>query len=254
MRRGKAGNKGQHSINLAALPSVLAARSGRLGFNTKFLIEMGGETGLPGPTAICAFEREALPADVLIASDGPRLSAARPTVFLGSRGAVDFDLSLNLRERARHSGNGGGLLRNAAVVRAHALASMVDAGGSITAPELPPPPIQAAVRRALDGLEVGGPPGYRAVDEGWGEPGLSLVERVLGWNSFDILALKSGNPDKPVNTIPPTAMACCQLRFIIGTDWENIGAHLRRHRDRHGLENIAINVDRGAPHHAARPG
>ncbi len=38
--RGAADNKGQHSINLAALAAVLATR-GRLGFNAKFLIETG---------------------------------------------------------------------------------------------------------------------------------------------------------------------------------------------------------------------
>ena len=42
--RGTADNKGQHSINIAALAAVLAGR-GRLGFNAKFLIEMGEEMG-----------------------------------------------------------------------------------------------------------------------------------------------------------------------------------------------------------------
>ena len=35
--RGTADNKGQHSINIAALAQVLAAREGRLGFNVKWL-------------------------------------------------------------------------------------------------------------------------------------------------------------------------------------------------------------------------
>jgi len=39
--RGTADNKGQHSINLAALRAVREARGGKLGFNAKFLIEMG---------------------------------------------------------------------------------------------------------------------------------------------------------------------------------------------------------------------
>ena len=45
--RGTADNKGQHTINLAALGQVLAAR-GRLGFNAKLLLEMGEEVGSPG--------------------------------------------------------------------------------------------------------------------------------------------------------------------------------------------------------------
>src|SRR5699024_1699740 len=42
--RGTADNKGQHTINIAALEAVIAAR-GRLGFNCKLLIETGEEIG-----------------------------------------------------------------------------------------------------------------------------------------------------------------------------------------------------------------
>ena len=45
--RGTADNKGQHTINMAALDCVLQTR-GRLGFNAKFLIETGEEIGSPG--------------------------------------------------------------------------------------------------------------------------------------------------------------------------------------------------------------
>src|SRR5688572_15227199 len=50
--RGTADNKGQHSINVAALAAVLAER-GRLGFNAKVLIEMGEEVGSRGLRELC---------------------------------------------------------------------------------------------------------------------------------------------------------------------------------------------------------
>lgn len=87
-------------------------RGGKLGYNVKMIVEMGEEMGSPGLHAICEQLRDELRADVLIASDGPRLAAQRPTVFLGSRGLVNFKLSLNLRDGGHHSGNWGGLLRN----------------------------------------------------------------------------------------------------------------------------------------------
>src|SRR5262245_13448126 len=46
--RGSADNKGQHSVNIAALQAVQAARGGRLGFNVVWLVETGEETGSPG--------------------------------------------------------------------------------------------------------------------------------------------------------------------------------------------------------------
>jgi acetylornithine deacetylase/succinyl-diaminopimelate desuccinylase-like protein len=46
--RGTADNKGQHTINMAALDAVRRERGGRLGFNAKFMIEMGEEAGSKG--------------------------------------------------------------------------------------------------------------------------------------------------------------------------------------------------------------
>ncbi len=84
--RGVVDNKGQHAINMTALRAVLTTR-GRLGFNAKYLIEMGEETGSPGLREVCTLYKDRLRADMLVASDGPRLSLSRPTLFLG-RGAA----------------------------------------------------------------------------------------------------------------------------------------------------------------------
>ncbi|MEO7761891.1 MAG: M20 family metallopeptidase, partial [Casimicrobiaceae bacterium] len=229
--RGTADNKGQHSINIAALTQVIEARGGKLGFNVKLLIEMGEETGSPGLREIAASLKEELASDVLIASDGPRLTAQQPTIFLGSRGIVDFDLHVNLREGGHHSGNWGGLLRNPAITLANAIASMIDAQGKLLVEGLRPPPVSSVVSAAIRDLDVGGGPNDPVVDRDWGEPGLTPAERVFGWNALEVLALKSGNPDNPVNAIPPTARAHCQLRFVVGTDWQNAEKHIRAHLD-----------------------
>ena len=57
--RGTADNKGQHAINMAALEMVLAER-GRLGFNSKLLIETGEEIGSPGLDEFCAAHKDRL--------------------------------------------------------------------------------------------------------------------------------------------------------------------------------------------------
>lgn len=240
--RGTADNKGQHSINLEALRQVIAARGGKLGFNTIWLIETGEEAGSPGLAAFCEAQREALSADVFIASDGPRLSAQRPTLFMGSRGAVNFELKLRARERGYHSGNWGGLLANPAIVLAHAIATLVDARGRIAVPGLRPPPIPEAVAAALADLEVGGGEDDPRIDAHWGEPGLTAPEKVFGWNSLDVLTFGAGDPAKPVNAIPPEASAWCQLRFVVGTDWRALETHVREHLRAGGFDGIEVRV------------
>lgn len=235
--RGTADNKGQHSINLAALAAVLAER-GRLGFNLRVLIEAGEEKGSPGLREICNQEKDdGLKADLFIASDGPRLRPDRPTIFLGARGVKSIDLSLSLREGSHHSGNWGGLLANPGIILAHALATITDERGSIQVPEWRPP-LPDAVRKALAAIEMENAPGGPEIDTEWGEPGLTPSERVFGWNSFEVLAFTTGNPDAPVNAIPPDARAYCQLRYVVGTNEADIVPALRRHLERTGFPMI----------------
>jgi acetylornithine deacetylase/succinyl-diaminopimelate desuccinylase-like protein len=238
--RGTADNKGQHSINIAALAQVLAVRGGRLGFNVKWLLETGEETGSPGLAEFCRAQQTLLAADVLIASDGPRLRRDRATVFLGSRGVANFDLSLNLREGAHHSGNWGGLLRNPGTVLANAIASLVDGRGSIRVAALRPAGIPDNVRAALQGLQFGGDPGDPTVDADWGEPGLSPAERVIAWNTLEVLAYRTGNPDFPVNAIPATAHAHMHMRFVVGTDITGLRQHVRAHLDAAGFGDVQV--------------
>jgi acetylornithine deacetylase/succinyl-diaminopimelate desuccinylase-like protein len=239
--RGIADNKGQHTINMEAMRSVIATR-GKLGFNAKYLVEMGEETGSPGLREICTEHREAMKADVMIASDGPRLGADRPTVFLGNRGCINFDLTIDARAGAFHSGNWGGLLSNPGIQLAHALATIVSPTGQIRIPEWVPSELPASVRRVLADCEVDGGSDGPGVDPWWGEPGLRPVERVVGWSSFEVLAFKTGNPQTPVNAIPPRAWARCHLRFVVGVDPEQIVPALRRHLDRHALGMVKIAV------------
>ncbi|MEM7567241.1 MAG: M20 family metallopeptidase [Pseudomonadota bacterium] len=242
--RGTADNKSQHLINLSALEAVLATR-GRLGFNVRIVIEMSEETGSSGLAEFFEANRERLAADVLIASDGPRLQPDTPTLFMGSRGGVSFDLTVSLREGAHHSGNWGGLLADPAMILAHALTTICDRRGQILIPEWRPTSLTDAIREALRDLpieEADGP----AIDEDWGEADLTPAERAYGWNSFAVLAQTSGEPAAPVNAISAEARAACQLRYVVGTDPDDILPALRRHLDAEGFATVEITPhDRG---------
>jgi acetylornithine deacetylase/succinyl-diaminopimelate desuccinylase-like protein len=241
--RGTADNKGQHSVNMAALETVIAER-GKLGFNAKFMLETGEEMSSPGLKAFCETHRERLKADVLIASDGPRLAAKRPTLYLGSRGCLNLNLSIDLREGAHHSGNWGGLLANPGIVLAHALASIVTREGKVLVRALLPESIPVSVKKALVDCTPEPEEGEPDIDAWWGEPGLSAAEKVYAWNTFEILAFRTGNPDNPVNAIPGKATATCQIRFVAGSDPDSFIPILRRHLDAHGFEAVQIGMAR----------
>lgn len=242
--RGTADNKGQHTINLAAFDTVMKARGGKLGFNLKVLLETGEEVGSPGLKAFCESQKEKLRADVLIASDGPRLQPNQPTLYMGTRGAMNFEMTADFRAGGHHSGNWGGLISNPGIVLAHAIASITDARGSIRVPEWRPTTLTPSVRRALEDLVISGGEDGPDVEPDWGEAELTPAERVFGWCSFEVLAFVTGNPERPVNAIPPNAKAFCQLRFVVGIDPREILPALRRHLDRLGFERVSIKASR----------
>ena len=237
--RGTADNKGQHLINLMALECVLGAR-GKLGFNATMIYEMAEETGSPGLLEFCEDNQDMLAADLLIASDGPRMLPDVPLVFLGARGAINFSLVVDLRDGAHHSGNWGGLLADPAVILANALTAICDQQGQIRIPEWYPSSLTPDIRALIADLPL---PVGPQVDPDWGEKSITPQERVYGWNSFAVLAMESGVPSAPVNAISGRAKAVCQLRFVTGTDADDILPALRRHLDAKGFDRVSIELE-----------
>lgn len=236
--RGSADNKGQHTINFAALSLVLKAKKGQLGFNCKVLFEMGEEIASPGLAEIVKKYQQRLAADILIASDGPRLSLDQPTLFLGSRGCLNFKLSIHARDKDYHSGNWGGLLSNPAIELVNAIALLVDKKGCIQYTDLKPQPLSAELKAIFRNIPYIPQIDDPIIDLSWGEPDLSITEQLFGWNNLEILSFTAGNPEKTINAIPKKAEAICQLRFVVGSDSENFELNIRKILDNNGFSKV----------------
>lgn len=248
--RGTADNKGQHTINFAAMKAVLSLR-GHLGFNVIALIEMGEERGSPGLREFCTEHADLFKADLFIASDGPRIAPDAPTMFMGSRGVCNFVMRLDAHAGAHHSGNWGGLLTNPGVVLSHALASMIDRNGKILIEGWRKSTMPNSVRAAIAKLHVGGGENAPQINPNWGEPDLTPEERVFASNTFEIRAFQTGNPASPANAIPAYAIAYGHLRYVVGTDPTELLPQLRAHLDAHGFHDIVISPERD-PMYATR--
>jgi acetylornithine deacetylase/succinyl-diaminopimelate desuccinylase-like protein len=149
-------------------------------------------------------------------------------------------MRLNLHAGAHHSGNWGGLLTNPGVVMAHALASMIDRNGKILVEGWRNTTLSSSVRAAIAKLKVGGGENSPKINPNWGEPGMTLEERVFGSNTFEVRAFETGNPQFPANAIPSSAVAFGHLRYVVGTQPEQLMPMLRVHLARHGFEDIVI--------------
>jgi acetylornithine deacetylase/succinyl-diaminopimelate desuccinylase-like protein len=225
---------------MSALAMVREARGGKLGFNAKFIIETGEEIGSPDLRKVCEGLREELKADLFLASDGPRLSAELPTIFLGCRGGLRIHLDVNLRDGGHHSGNWGGVLANAATILSGAIASLVNEKGQMQLEAFKPPRISNAIRAVLADVKVEPSADEPALSPNWGEEGLSPAERLYAWNTLEVLAMSSGNIASPANAIPGEAHAVLQLRFVVGTKIEAVVDAVRTHLQANGFAMVEV--------------
>ncbi len=170
---------------------------------------------------------------------------------MGSRGVFNFTMRLESHAGGHHSGNWGGLLTNPGVVMAHALASMVDRHGKILVEGWRNTHIPNSVRAAIAKLEVGGGDNAPEINPNWGEPDMTLAERVFASNTFEVRAFETGNPQSPANAIPPSAVVFGHLRYVVGTEVSQLMPLLRAHLDKHGFGDITITSERD-PMYATR--
>ncbi len=189
---------------------------------------------------MCAGLRDELAADLFLGSDGPRLSAERPTIFLGCRGGIRIHLDVNLREGGHHSGNWGGVLANPATILANAIATLVDGQGRLKLEALKPPRLTNQIRAILADVKVEPSADEPALSPNWGEEGLSPAERLYAWNTLEVLAIASGNIDTPANAIPGRARAVLQLRFVVGTRSDQVVDAVRAHLQANGFAMIEV--------------
>jgi acetylornithine deacetylase/succinyl-diaminopimelate desuccinylase-like protein len=134
------------------------------------------------------------------------------------------------------------VLANPATVLANAIASLVDSHGRLQLDALKPPRLSNQIRAALADVEVKPTADEPALSENWGEDGLSAAERLYAWNTLEVLAMSSGNIDKPANAIPGRASAVLQLRFVVGTKVDNITEVIRAHLDGRGFSMVEVSA------------
>ena len=163
---------------------------------------------------------------------------------MGSRSVFNFTMRLDSHAGGHHSGNWGGLLTNPGVVMAHAIASMIDRNGKILVEGWRSTQIPNSVRAAIAKLDVGEGDNTPDINPNWGEPDLTIAERVFASNTFEVRAFETGNPKSPANAIPPSAVVFGHLRYVVGTDISKLMPLLRAQLDKHGFNDITITSER----------
>ena len=231
--RGACDDKGQMFAHLKALQAYLQTRHA-LPVNVKCLFEGEEEIGSPNLVPFVAHNQKALAADVAVMSDTRMLAPDRPALNYAERGALYLELEFRGLAQDLHSGNFGGAVHNPLQALCEIVAALHDADGRIAIPGF-----YANVRRwgrdERARMARTGPSDRQIlrdarVEEGWGESGYTLYERLTIRPALTVNGLTGGYQGPGgKGVIPARALAKLSFRLVPDQDPRDIDRLFRAH-------------------------
>lgn len=247
--RGVADNKGQHLAQILAIESLFKIY-GRLPCNVILLLEGEEEVGSPHIADFVREHRDLLKSDLAVTADGPMHPSGRPTVKLGSRGVLSFDLVVKHANRDVHSGNFGGVVPNPLWTLVHLLGTMKNDRGEITiagfndavlAPTAEE--VAAAARLPLDLDGVKHSLGLSRLDA---PRERDYYERLCFRPTLTINGLHGGYGGLGSKTVlPHEAIAKCDVRLVAAQDTADILRKIKAHVAKHAPEVTVVSEGPG---------
>jgi acetylornithine deacetylase/succinyl-diaminopimelate desuccinylase-like protein len=218
--RGAIDDKGQTLYEIEAARGLLQ-RDGRLPVNLKFLVEGEEEIGSLHFEALLTEHADRLHADVVVVSDTGMIAADAPSVCVGLRGLVAFDVTLRTSSIDLHSGIWGGTVPNAARLASELAAALHDEDGRVSIPGFYDSvrTISEAEQKSMaaqpfdeDAFKVAA--GVRYLT---GERGYTPIERTGVRPTAEVVGITGGYGGPGIKTIVP-ARANMKLAFRLVPD------------------------------------
>jgi acetylornithine deacetylase/succinyl-diaminopimelate desuccinylase-like protein len=217
--RGSSDDKGQTYILMKAVEGLLKTK-GRLPVNVKFLIEGEEETGGEHIEAYVASRPARLKADAAVICDTEMFAPELPTICVGLRGMVYYELFVQGAEHDLHSGVFGGAAPNPIQAIAEILCALKNRDGRILIPGfydevVPPSEKERAAWARLPFDEKDYTEKEMGARELVGEPGVPLFERVWGRPTVEVHGIRGGFTGEGAKTvIPARATAKISTRLV----------------------------------------
>ncbi len=217
--RGACDDKGQVYIQIKAVEGLLKT-TGKLPVNVKFLLEGEEETGGEHIEAYVKTKPPKLKADAAIVCDTEMFAPDLPTICVGLRGMIYYELFVQGADHDLHSGVYGGAAPNPIMAISEILCALKDRNGTIQIPDfykkvVPPSEKerQAWARLPFDVKE------YTEKEMGAkelvGEPNVPLFERVWARPTLEVHGIRGGFTGEGAKTvIPARAVAKISTRLV----------------------------------------
>jgi acetylornithine deacetylase/succinyl-diaminopimelate desuccinylase-like protein len=217
--RGACDDKGQVYIQIKAVEGLLQT-TGKLPVNVKFLLEGEEETGGEHIEAYVKTKPPRLQADAAVVCDTEMFAPELPTICVGLRGMIYYELFVQGADHDLHSGVYGGAAPNPILAISEILCALKDRDGHIQIPGFYDRVVapsakerEAWARLPFDVKE------YTEKEMGAkelvGEPDIPLFERVWARPTLEVHGIRGGFTAEGAKTvIPARAVAKISTRLV----------------------------------------
>ena len=217
--RGACDDKGQVYIQIKAVESLMKT-TGKLPVNVKFLLEGEEETGGEHIEAYVKSRPPRLKADAVVVCDTEMFAPELPSICIGLRGMVYYELFVEGANHDLHSGVYGGAAPNPIMAIAEILTALKDRDGHLLIPGfydrvVPPGEKERAAWARLPFDEKEYTEKEMGARELVGEPEVPLFERTWARPTLEVHGIRGGFTGEGAKTvIPARAVAKISTRLV----------------------------------------
>jgi acetylornithine deacetylase/succinyl-diaminopimelate desuccinylase-like protein len=244
--RGASDMKGQFIAAAAAAEAFRMYYPGKV--KIKFLLEGEEETGSPSMKKFLIEHKDMLKADLCLNPDAGMISREIPSITLGLRGMVDFELTVTGPDHDLHSGGYGGLIDNPVHVLSTIVGKLHDENGKIAIPgfydnviELSDDERDSINKNPTNENQV---LQHTRVPKLWGEKGYSVPERTGIRPSLSVNGMYGGYTGEGSKTIIPSkATAKITIRLVKDQDPVRIEKLFREFLEKNMPETVTWHLN-----------
>jgi len=223
--RGADDDKGQQFMHIMAFEYMV--KTNQLPCNVKFMIEGEEEVGSPNLPQFCRDHKEMLKADIILVSDTGIIAQDIPSITVGLRGLMYWEVTVTGPNRDLHSGLFGGAVANPINVLARMITQMVDENGRITIPGFYDDVMEVSMNERTEMAKAPfNEVAYKkaiGVEELAGEKGYTPSEHTGIRPTFDVCGIWGGYTGEGAKTVLPSkAHAKISTRLVPNQDHKKI--------------------------------
>ncbi len=217
--RGACDDKGQVYLQIKAVEGLMRT-TGKLPVNVKFLLEGEEETGGEHIERYVTTKPPRLKADAAVVCDTEMFAPDLPTICVGLRGLVYYELCVEGANHDLHSGVYGGAAPNPIMAISEILCALKDRQGHLKIPGfydrvVPPSQKERAAWASLPFDEKEYTEKEMGAKELVGEPEVTLFERVWARPTLEVHGIRGGFTGEGAKTvIPARAVAKISTRLV----------------------------------------